>query len=122
MVRRTVFMYNQAGAAGLHIEDQVFPKKCGHLDGKKLINIDEMERKIKAAVEASKTCSDGNFLVCARTDARSVEGKRTAERGRDKEDRARERERKSEKRIENDATTVGKRRVESSPPSSSVVE
>ena len=40
MVRKTVYMYNQAGAAGLHLEDQVFPKRCGHLDGKTLIPVE----------------------------------------------------------------------------------
>ncbi|EPR57604.1 carboxyvinyl-carboxyphosphonate phosphorylmutase [Toxoplasma gondii TgCatPRC2] len=74
MVRRTVFAYNQAGAAGLHIEDQRLPKKCGHLEGKQLVSIEEMEEKIKAAAAASQDCSNGDFIICARTDARSVDG------------------------------------------------
>ncbi|PFH32396.1 carboxyvinyl-carboxyphosphonate phosphorylmutase [Besnoitia besnoiti] len=73
MVRRTVFEYNRAGAAGLHIEDQEFPKKCGHLDGKSLIPLDAMEEKIRAAAAAAQECADGSFIICARTDARGVE-------------------------------------------------
>ncbi|CBZ49584.1 carboxyvinyl-carboxyphosphonate phosphorylmutase protein, related [Neospora caninum Liverpool] len=74
MVRRTVFAYNQAGAAGLHIEDQLLPKKCGHLEGKQLIPIEAMEEKIKAAVGAAQDCSRGDFIICARTDARGADG------------------------------------------------
>ncbi len=74
MARRTVIEYERAGAAGLHLEDQVFPKRCGHLDGKQLVPIDHMCEKIEWAAKGSADCSDGAFIVCARTDARSVEG------------------------------------------------
>lgn len=74
MVRRTVIEYNHAGGAGLHLEDQVFPKRCGHLDGKALISIDQAVSKIQWAAQASKDCSDGSFIICARTDAKGVEG------------------------------------------------
>jgi methylisocitrate lyase len=55
----------------LHIEDQQFPKRCGHLAGKELITIDEMSEKLRAAARAR---NDKNFLIIARTDARAVEG------------------------------------------------
>ena len=74
MVRRTVLEYNHAGAAGLHIEDQVFPKRCGHLDGKALISTDQAVSKIQWAAKASQECSEGQFIICARTDAKGVEG------------------------------------------------
>lgn len=74
MVRRTVIEYNHAGAAGLHLEDQVFPKRCGHLDGKALIPVEQAASKIAWAAKASRDCSGGSFIVCARTDAKSVEG------------------------------------------------
>jgi methylisocitrate lyase len=73
MVRRTVIAYSRAGAAGLHIEDQVFPKRCGHLDGKKLIPLDHSVEKVRAAAAAAKQLGNG-FIICARTDARGVEG------------------------------------------------
>ncbi|HVU65242.1 MAG TPA: isocitrate lyase/phosphoenolpyruvate mutase family protein [Phycisphaerales bacterium] len=73
MVRRTTIEYARAGAAGLHIEDQVFPKRCGHLDGKKLIPLDHAVEKIRAAAAAAKQLNNG-FIICARTDARGVEG------------------------------------------------
>jgi methylisocitrate lyase len=73
MVRRTVIEYSRAGAAGLHIEDQVFPKRCGHLDGKKLIPLDHSVEKVRAAAAAAKQLNNG-FIICARTDARGVEG------------------------------------------------
>lgn len=73
MVRRTVIEYSRAGAAGLHIEDQVFPKRCGHLDGKKLVPLDHAVEKVRAAVNAAKHDGKG-FVICARTDARGVEG------------------------------------------------
>ena len=72
MVRRTVIEYARAGAADLHIEDQVFPKRCGHLDGKKLVPVDHMVEKVRAAAEAREALGNG-FVVCARTDARGVE-------------------------------------------------
>ncbi len=74
MVMRTVHEYHRAGAAGLHIEDQVFPKRCGHLEGKALVPVDHMQEKVAAAVRAAKDCSGGSFIICARTDARGVDG------------------------------------------------
>lgn len=74
MVRRTVLEYNHAGAAGLHLEDQVFPKRCGHLDGKSLISTEQAVSKIQWAAKASQDCSGGDFMICARTDAKGVEG------------------------------------------------
>lgn len=70
-VRRTVTLYERAGASALHLEDQSFPKKCGHFDDKRLIPADEMSRKIEAAVDARE---DDAFTIIARTDARAVEG------------------------------------------------
>lgn len=70
-VHRTVRSYEQADAAGLHIEDQAFPKRCGHFENKELIGTEEMVQKVRAAVDARE--SDG-FLIVARTDARAVEG------------------------------------------------
>ena len=74
MVRRTVIEYHRAGAAGLHLEDQVFPKRCGHLDGKALIPLDQAASKVQWAANAARDCSNGAFIICARTDARGVEG------------------------------------------------
>lgn len=79
MVRRTVIEYFRAGAAGFHLEDQQFPKRCGHLDGKALVSTDHMCEKVSWAAKAAREvgcCGDGRpgFLVCARTDARGVEG------------------------------------------------
>lgn len=74
MVRRAVIEYHRAGAAGLHLEDQVFPKRCGHLDGKALIPPDHAAGKIEWAAKAARDCSHGQFIICARTDARGVEG------------------------------------------------
>lgn len=70
-VRRTVRAYERAGAAGLHIEDQVFPKRCGHFDGKAVVPPREMHYRLQAALDAR---TDPDFLIIARTDARSVEG------------------------------------------------
>lgn len=70
-VRRTVRSFEAAGIAGLHIEDQGFPKRCGHLAGKSLIDAAEMVDKIKAAVDARR---DDDFLIAARSDAIAVEG------------------------------------------------
>ncbi len=70
-VVRTVQSYEQAGVAGVHLEDQVMPKKCGHMSGKAVIGADEMAGKIRAAVAARR---DPDFLVIARTDAAAVEG------------------------------------------------
>jgi methylisocitrate lyase len=75
MVRRTVIEYARAGAAGLHLEDQQFPKRCGHLDGKTLVPVDHMVEKVEWAAKAARAVQgpDG-FVICARTDARGVEG------------------------------------------------
>ncbi len=73
MVTRTLWEYHLAGAAGLHIEDQVFPKRCGHLDGKALVPVDHMQEKVARAAAARDATRSG-FIVCARTDARGVEG------------------------------------------------
>jgi carboxyvinyl-carboxyphosphonate phosphorylmutase len=70
-VYRTVREYEKAGAAALHIEDQVFPKRCGHLDGKQVVPIEEMVIKLRAAVEAR---TDEDFVLIARTDALAVTG------------------------------------------------
>ena len=70
-VMRTVREYQRAGAAGLHLEDQVMPKKCGHFEGKELIPAGEMVGKIQAALAARE---DPDFLLIARTDARTVAG------------------------------------------------
>ena len=74
MVRRTVVTYAHAGAAALHIEDQVFPKRCGHLDGKALLPMSQAAEKIAWASKAAKDFGDGLFVVCARTDAAGVDG------------------------------------------------
>lgn len=70
-VRRTVREYEHAGVAGIHIEDQVWPKKCGHMEGKQVIPTDEMVQKIRAAVDARQ---DPHFVLIARTDAGAVHG------------------------------------------------
>jgi len=70
-VLRTVREFERAGLAGMHIEDQAVPKKCGHLDGKELVPREEMESKVGAAVRAR---TDDSFLIVARTDARGVLG------------------------------------------------
>lgn len=70
-VMRTVREFEQAGLAGVHLEDQEGPKKCGHLPGKRVVPVIEMARKIGAAAEARR---DPDFLIVARTDARAVEG------------------------------------------------
>jgi methylisocitrate lyase len=69
-VARTVCELERAGLAGCHIEDQEFPKRCGHLAGKELVDLEEMVGKIKAAVAARR---DPDFMIIARTDARAVE-------------------------------------------------
>lgn len=74
MCARTVSDFFYSGAAGLHIEDQVFPKRCGHLNGKELIPTPQMIDKIKIARETSIKVSDGEFVICARTDAKGVLG------------------------------------------------
>jgi len=70
-VAHTVRGYEQAGAAGIQLEDQEFPKKCGHTPGRRVIALEDMVRKIKVAVESR---SDGNFQIVARTDARTSLG------------------------------------------------
>ncbi len=69
-VARTIQELEKAGLAGCHIEDQEFPKRCGHLAGKSIVDVEEMVGKIKAAVAARR---DPNFMIIARTDARAVE-------------------------------------------------
>jgi len=79
-VIRTVGAYEAAGVAGIHLEDQVAPKKCGHMEGKQVIPAAEMVQKVRAAVAAR---NDPDFVIIARTDARAVEGLAAAlERGR----------------------------------------
>lgn len=68
---RTVAMLEDAGVAGCHLEDQVNPKRCGHLDGKAVVPIAEMVKRLRAAVAARR---DPNFVICARTDAAGIEG------------------------------------------------
>ena len=70
-VIRTVDAFEAAGVAGIHIEDQVAPKKCGHMEGKLVVPADEMAAKIRAATEAR---ASSDFVIIARTDARAVEG------------------------------------------------
>jgi methylisocitrate lyase len=69
-VARTIRELEAAGLAGCHVEDQEFPKRCGHLSGKSLVDVEEMTEKIKAAVAARR---DRDFMIIARTDARAVE-------------------------------------------------
>ena len=70
-VQRTVRAYERAGVAGIHIEDQQWPKRCGHLAGKSLIPVEEMQAKIRAGLDAKL---DKDFLLIARSDALAVEG------------------------------------------------
>jgi methylisocitrate lyase len=70
-VERTVRLFEEAGAAGLHLEDQELPKRCGHLSGKRLVEPEAMAAKVRAAVAARR---DRDFVVVARTDARGVNG------------------------------------------------
>jgi methylisocitrate lyase len=74
-VARTVIEMERAGLAGIHLEDQVNPKRCGHLDGKMCIEPEDMARKIRAAIDSKR---DSSFLIVARTDARGVEGLNSA--------------------------------------------
>lgn len=69
-VARTVEEMKKAGAAAIHIEDQVLPKRCGHLEGKELVEVDEMVKKLVSA----KSAAGRELLIIARTDARTVEG------------------------------------------------
>jgi 2,3-dimethylmalate lyase len=70
-VRHTVQGYEAAGACGIQLEDQEFPKKCGHMPGRRVIDAEDMAAKVRVAVESR---SDPNFLVVARTDARTTLG------------------------------------------------
>jgi len=70
-VRRTIHEYERAGVAGVHLEDQAWPKRCGHLAGKRVIPTNEMEAKLRAAVDTRR---DADFQIIARTDAIAVEG------------------------------------------------
>jgi len=70
-VERTVRLFERAGAAGIHLEDQQMPKRCGHLSGKQLVDAEVMAAKVRAAVSAR---CDADFVIVARTDARSVAG------------------------------------------------
>lgn len=70
-VERTVRLFEDAGAAGIHLEDQQLPKRCGHLSGKALVDPNEMAAKVRAAVAARR---DPHFVIIARTDARGVHG------------------------------------------------
>jgi methylisocitrate lyase len=70
-VTRTVKEFEKVGVAGLQIEDQVFPKRCGHFDGKEIITRDEMVSKVKASVDSR---DDQDLVIIARTDARAVSG------------------------------------------------
>jgi 2,3-dimethylmalate lyase len=70
-VIRTVQEYESAGVSAIHLEDQVMPKKCGHMDGKQVVPVGEMAAKVAAAVAARRS---PEFLIIARTDARAVEG------------------------------------------------
>jgi methylisocitrate lyase len=70
-VERTVRQFESAGAAGIHLEDQMLPKRCGHLSGKVLVDAESAAAKIRAAVAAK---SDPDFVIVARTDARGVTG------------------------------------------------
>lgn len=86
MVRRTVIEYARAGGAGLHLEDQKFPKRCGHLDGKELVPTDHMIEKVQWAARAARDVEERmgpqgrvgeefrGMVICARTDARGVDG------------------------------------------------
>ncbi len=68
---RSVREFERAGVSAIHIEDQITPKRCGHLDGKEVISLEEMELKLKAALAAR---TDPDFAIIARTDARGVNG------------------------------------------------
>jgi methylisocitrate lyase len=68
---RTVTVLEDAGLSGCHLEDQVNPKRCGHLEGKAVVEPSEMVKRLRAAVTARR---DPNFVICARTDAAAIEG------------------------------------------------
>jgi len=82
--KKTIETFENLGLSGCHIEDQIYEKRCGHLDNKEIIPLSIMVKKIKTAVNAKK---DKNFLIIARTDANSVEGiKKTIDRAKAYED------------------------------------
>ena len=68
---RTIRSMEEAGLSGCHIEDQVMPKRCGHLDGKEIVPVETMLQRVRAAAEAKR---DSNFVLIARSDARAIEG------------------------------------------------
>ena len=68
---RTIRLMEEAGLAGCHIEDQVMPKRCGHLDGKEIVDTQTMVQRVRAAADAKL---DENFVLIARSDARAIEG------------------------------------------------
>ncbi len=68
---RTVMELEDLGLAGCHLEDQINPKRCGHLDGKEVVSVSEMVKKVRAAADAKR---DKNFVIIARTDSRAIEG------------------------------------------------
>ena len=68
---RTIQMMEEAGLSGCHIEDQLSPKRCGHLDGKEVVSASDMARRLQAAASARR---DDNFVIIARSDARAIEG------------------------------------------------
>jgi methylisocitrate lyase len=70
-VERAVRLFENAGAAGIHLEDQQLPKRCGHLSGKQLVKPEVMAAKLRAALQARR---DPDFVIIARTDARGVSG------------------------------------------------
>lgn len=70
-IPRTISRFEETGLCGIHLEDQVFPKRCGHLDGKDVIPKGDMVKKIKRAVESRQ---DENFLIIARSDSHSIHG------------------------------------------------
>ncbi|MDN3497135.1 methylisocitrate lyase [Planococcus sp. APC 4015] len=74
-VARTIQTLEDAGLAGMHIEDQINPKRCGHLDGKAVVDQDTAVKRIRAAVDARR---DANFLIMARTDIAAVDGLQAA--------------------------------------------
>lgn len=69
-VARTIALYESAGVAGVHVEDQTFPKRCGQLKGKDVVELDVYLERIVSAVRARK---DPNFIIIARTDARQAD-------------------------------------------------
>lgn len=70
-IRRTIRAFEGAGAAAIQLEDQDFPKRCGHLEGKRLVPLSEMVERLKIALDSRRS---DDFLIIARTDARTVEG------------------------------------------------